>query len=120
MKVVEMQKKVFISSISTEDREQRIKKMRKEDDKMVKGMFEFTEAQGGTFDFSYRFYPGEPIKTITLTHGEIVDLPLGVVKHINNTKKKVKKMDNVDISNGKIPSTYSMESRIRFIPMEYQ
>ena len=31
-----------------------IKAMRKEDEKLVRGQFEFTEAEGGSFDFTYR------------------------------------------------------------------
>lgn len=110
--------------------EEKIKKLRKEHEKLVKGIFEFTDAQGGWLDFSYRFFPGEPILTIRLTHGEICDLPMGIVKHLNNCYKKVRLFDVngngstipdgvqlTDSSRG-VPSTYTKTSRVRFTPMD--
>lgn len=99
-----------------------IKKMRKEDEKPVRGMFEFTEAEGGYFSFAYRFYPGEPIQMYTLIHGEICTLPMGIVKHINGTKKKVRRYANVEQTpHGPIkqPNTYDTISRVRFVPYEF-
>lgn len=95
-----------------------IKKARKEGEKMIKGMFEFIDAQGGWFDFVYRWFPGQPIMTVRLTHGEICDLPLDLVKHLNNTKKKVRRLDMVQLSDRGIPKTYETTSRVRFTPMD--
>jgi len=53
------------------ERDALIKENRKKDDKLMKGMFEFIDAQGGFLEFSYRKYPGETIKVIKLIHGEI-------------------------------------------------
>lgn len=102
--------------------EDMIKKMRKEDEKLVKGQFEFTEAEGGSFDFTYRIYPGEPIQHYTLVHGEICEIPFGVVKHLNGTKKKIKKYANVEQkASGSIiyPRAYDTISRVRFVPVDY-
>ncbi len=99
-----------------------IKKMRKEDEKMVKGQFEFTEAEGGTFDFTYRIYPGEAIQHFTFVHGENCEIPMGVVKHLNNTKKKIRKWGNYEQSRAGgvvLPKPYDMISRVRFIPSDY-
>jgi hypothetical protein len=102
-----------------------LKKMRREHEKPCKGMFEFTEAQGGWLDFCYRIFPGESLKTIRLIHGEICELPMGIVKHLNNTKKKVRKigLNPIEGRGGELPerglpSTFSVESRVRFTPME--
>lgn len=102
-----------------------LKKMRRDYEKMCKGMFEFSDAQGGWLDFSYRFFPGEPLRTIRLIHGEICDLPMGIVKHLNNTKRKIRKFGMSDIEGRGselpargLPSSYSVESRVRFTPME--
>jgi hypothetical protein len=107
-----------------------VKKMKKESDKLVKGMFEFTDAGGGWIDFSYRFFKDDPLVTMRLVHGEICDIPMGIVKHINNTYKKVRIIgeDNPATSSpiaGRllpgskgVPSTYTKTSRIRFIPMD--
>jgi hypothetical protein len=94
-------------------------KMQKEGSKMVKGMFEFLDAQGGWLDFAYRIYPGEPIRVIKITHGEIVDLPMDVVKLLNNCYKKVRQMPKLD-ENGRPMGKGPIQkiSRTRFTPMD--
>lgn len=99
-----------------------IKVMRKEDEKLVKGHFEFVEAEGGFFDFTYRIYPGEPIQHFTLVHGEVCEIPMGVVKHLNNTKKKIRRYMNVEqppTGAVRTPRTYETMSRVRFIPLDF-
>ena len=121
MKVVELEPKI-IQKKPKKEVEEMIEKLKKEHNKMVKGKFEFIDAQGGWIDFTYRFFPGEPILTISLTHGEICELPMGIVKHLNNTVKKVRKM-NPEISESStvrgVPATYEIQSRLRFTPLEY-
>ena len=113
-----------------EKMEDLVKKQRKEGEKMVKGMFEFVDAQGGWLDFCWRIYKGEPIKTIRLIHGEICDLPMDIVKHLNNTYKKVRVFGKDDAStnspnagrmlpdSGNPSAIFSKTSRVRFIPMD--
>lgn len=94
---------------------QKMEKMRKEGEKMVHGIFEFVDAQGGWLDFSYRYFPGEPIRTIHIVHGESVDVPTILMKHLNNCYKKVRVMpDNLDASKGSVTKI----SRTRFIPLD--
>jgi hypothetical protein len=101
------------------ERVELVKKNRKEDDKIRTGMFEFLDAQGGWLDFSYRKYPGESVKIIRIIHGEICDLPMGIIKHLNGTKKKVRKY-NLELSNdGSKPArSYDTISRCRFTPTD--
>mgnify|MGYP001591704981 CR=1 FL=1 len=113
-----------------EKMEDLVKKMRKDGERMIKGMFEFTDAQGGWIDFCYRIYKGEPIKTIRLVHGEICDLPADIVKHLNNTYKKVRVFgqDNAATNShnagrllperGNPSAIFNKTSRVRFIPMD--
>lgn len=106
-------------SLPPAEREALITKMRKADDKMRKGMFEFLDAQGGWIDFSYRIYPGEPIQMIKLTHGEICDLPMGIIKHLNNTKRKVRRYSmELPVAGQRTPRSYDTVSRLRFTPMD--
>jgi hypothetical protein len=116
MEVRELNKKQK-NTLPPAERDELIKKMRKEDDKIITGMFEFIDAQGGWLDFSYRKYPGEPILMMKLIHGEICDLPMGIVKHLNNTKKKVRRY-NMELSERgqKAPRTFETISRVRFTP----
>lgn len=117
MKIVEISKRKFAPASESERAQCKAKmdKLRKEGEKLCKGMFEFLDAQGGWLDFSYRFFPGEPIRTIRINHGEIVDLPMMLVKHLNNIWKKVRAMpENLD----KDQAPVTKYSRTRFTPME--
>lgn len=121
MKVIEFTKKTK-NTKSKHEVEEMIKKMRKEDEKMVKGQFEFVDAEGGFFEFCYRIYPGDPIQKFQLIHGEICEIPMGLVKHLNNTKKKIRRYKDVEQpANGAVrtPRTYETTSRVRFLPVDY-
>ena len=104
--------------------EEKEKKLRKEHEKLVKGKFEFVDAQGGWVDFAYRWFKGEPIQVYRLFHGEVCELPMGVVRHLNNTYKKVRNFaantpdKAAELVGRGVPSTYEVQSRIRFTPME--
>jgi hypothetical protein len=117
MQIMEIRSRT-ISTMTAEQKAknaEKIKKLQKDGEKLVKGMFEFVDAQGGWFDFSYRFYPGEAIRTVKITHGEIIDIPWDLAKHLNNVYKKVRMVrENAD----KGKDVVQMTSRTRFIPMD--
>lgn len=117
MHVMEISKKKFAPCSDAQKAEvaEKIKKMRKEGDKMIKGMFEFVDAQGGWIDFSYRFFKDEPVRTVRINHGEIVDIPMILAKHLNNVYKKVR-VDQQNLDKGKPPITKI--SRTRFTPVD--
>lgn len=117
MEIKEISKKLK-KSLPAQEREDLIKKHRKEDDKIVSGMFEFLDAQGGWLEFAYRKYPGEPIQIVKLIHGETCDLPMGMVRHLNNTKKKVRRYNMELNASGQRPARqYETISRVRFTPL---
>lgn len=119
MIVKEISKKVT-NKVSPAERDKMIKEQRAKDEKMVKGMFEFIDAQGGFLEFGIRLWPGEPIRSIHLTHGEICDLPMGIVRHLNNTRKKVRRYTQEIAPDGKRPlRTFDTISRVRFTPTDY-
>lgn len=117
MEVRELNKKSK-NTLPPAEREARVKEMRKEDDKIRKGMFEFLDAQGGWLEFAYRKYPGEAIQMIKMIHGEICDLPMGIIKHLNNTKRKIRRYSLELPANGKVPRSYETVSRVRFTPVD--
>lgn len=117
MQVVEINTKKFKKASESERAKAKsmMEKMRKEGEVMIKGMFEFVDAQGGWIDFSYRFFPGEPIRCVKITHGEIVSVPRILAKHLNNVYKKVRMLpDNYDTGKPAVTRT----SRTRFTPMD--
>lgn len=118
MQIKELHKKQA-NRLSQEKFDELVKKARKEHDKPVRGMFEFLDAQGGWLEFSYRFFKGDPIITMKLVHGEICDLPMGIVKHLNNTKKKIRTLGKEINPNARgVPMTFEVQSRVRFTPVE--
>ena len=117
MQVKEYNKKKLNSKPAPEV-EEMVKKLRKEHSRLVKGMFEFVDAQGGWVEFSYRFFKEDPIQTIPLVHGEICELPMGIIKHLNNTVKKVRNMATEKGDGSFIPASVTKTSRLRFTPMD--
>src|ERR1044071_6442597 len=102
MQILEISRKKFAPASESERARSKaaMDKMRKEGEKMIKGIFEFVDAQGGWIDFSYRFFPGDPIRKVKITHGEIVDVPMILAKHLNNVYKKVR-MPAANLDSGK-------------------
>jgi hypothetical protein len=118
MEVKELKKKNFNAGDRVKT-EETLAKMKKEHNKLVKGMFEFIDAQGGWLDFCYRWFSDDPLRTFRLVHGEICELPMGIVKHLNNTRKKIRTFNKEIDPNGRgIPSSYTTQSRVRFTPMD--
>lgn len=110
-----------IHKLPPEQREEKLKKARKEHDKLCKGMFEFIDAQGGFLEFNIRLWPGEPITYYKFIHNEICEIPMGIVRHLNNTKKKIRRFRTDLAENGPVrgvPSSYETVSRVRFTPMD--
>lgn len=116
MQVKELVQKKF-TKVDEATRADMIKKARKEYEKPCKGMFEFIDAQGGWLDFTDRVFPGDPVRVYHINHGEICELPMGLVKRLNNTKKKVRKLgsENLELGQG---ASYDRISRIRFTPTD--
>lgn len=101
-------------------------KLRKEHSKMVKGKFEFVDAQGGWLEFCYRFFPEDLLMKYKFVHGEICEIPMGLVKHLNNTNKKIRTfgantgslIGNELPADRGLPSSCEVVSRVRFTPVE--
>lgn len=105
--------------LTKEKHEEKVKQLRKEHEKPIKGMFEFLDAQGGWLDFAYRFFKDDPLYTFRLTHGEICELPMGIVKHLNNTKKKVRRPSaEFNPAMRGLSNSFETISRIRFTPID--
>lgn len=117
MEIVDFKKGVR-KTLAKEAVDDLIKKMRKEGEKLINGMFEFSDAQGGWIEFCYRFMPGDPLRYVKIYHGEIVDIPHSLMIHLNNTYKKIRYLDENLDSKGRrgVPTKFQKISRVRFIP----
>ena len=119
MEIFELKKKQ-LNTYDPAQRETMYKEMRRKHEKLVKGKFEFIDAQGGWFEWSYRAFKGELFQKIKFFHGEICEIPMGWVKHLNNTIRKVRKYSiELPAQGGKVARTFEPQSRVRFTPMDY-
>lgn len=118
MEMKEIALRKFVKPDPT-DMKAKIDKLRKDHSKLVKGKFEFVEAQGGWLEFTYRFFPEDLLMTYKFTHGEVCEIPMGLVKHLNNTVKKIRTFPRDLTQNVRgVPSTSETQSRVRFTPVD--
>ena len=104
---------------------EKLEELKRDHKRIVKGRFEFVDAGGGFIEFNYRYFPEDLLVTYKFVHNEVCEIPMGIVKHINNTVKKIR---NFGMSEGSVmgnmlpdrglPSTFETNSRIRFTPVE--
>jgi hypothetical protein len=94
-------------------------KARKEDSKMVHGVFKNIEAPGGDVEFVYRKHKGEPIMVYHMKDGEAYDVPIGVAKHINlNTRVPIH--SHLSDSQGRpMVAPGKFRERYQFLSTEY-
>lgn len=98
---------------------ERLTKARKEDEKLVKGIFKNVEAPGAEAMFSYRAYKEHPIQTFTLQDGETYEIPLGVAKHINRQCRYTRAANLVDASGKPMIGSGKPIPRYEFISTDY-
>lgn len=73
-----------MSTVKKEQKKPSLKYLRDKYREKVRVKFKFDEAQGQTLSFMYREFKEDPIERYDLVDGGIYDLPIGVVRHINN------------------------------------
>lgn len=66
-------------------REMSREKRRQEDMRIVRVRFKFDEDPGGTLRFSYKMHKGQPVVKHAFVDGREYELPVGLVRHINQT-----------------------------------
>lgn len=71
----------------TPENEEKLEAARKEDAKIVKGIFHFYEVPGGLLEFPYLKYPNDEVYFFKQFDGDVCSIPLGVAKHLNNNCK---------------------------------
>lgn len=61
-----------------------IERRRKFDSEIVSGTFNYTQVPGGTLEFYYKKYKGDPIKKYSFVDGQHYNIPRGVANHLND------------------------------------
>lgn len=61
-----------------------LEKQRKEEARLVKGIFQDNEIKGGSVHFFFKKFKGDPIQEYRLFDGQEYEIPLAVAKHLNS------------------------------------
>jgi hypothetical protein len=96
-----------------------IEKHKKEDARIVKGIFKNLECPGGDVEFAYHKYPGEPTRVYRLVDGHEYDLPFGVAKHINQQCKYKKSKHLVDTEGNMMVTADKPIERYQFVSTDF-
>ena len=116
---VYLEKKKILTEEEKKKASDVVEKAKKEDSKLVKGIFKNHECQGGDVIFSIRLYKGEPVRTYHLIDGHDYELPLGVARHINRQCKYKKHKWLVDKDGNKMISPDKPVERYSFVSSDY-
>jgi len=96
-----------------------IESKKKEDSKLVKGIFHNMESPGGDLMFAYHAYKGEPTRVYHLIDGHEYEIPLGVAKHINRQCKYKKSRYLVDKDGNRIIGADTPIERYKFVSTDF-
>lgn len=96
-----------------------IEKHRKEDEKLVTGIFKNLECPSGDVTFAYHQYKGEPTRVYHFIDGEKYEIPLGVAKHLNKQCKYKKSKYLVDKDGNRIIASDKPIERYQFVSTEF-
>ncbi|MGD2065710.1 MAG: hypothetical protein PVI43_00890 [Candidatus Bathyarchaeota archaeon] len=96
-----------------------IEEMRQEDARKVKGIFRCLQPAGGNVEFYFRKWKGDPIEKYTLHDGQEYELPISVVKHLNEQCYEEDKAYLLDANGEKIRGAGKKRYRFSFTVSNY-
>jgi len=82
--VMEQPKPSPIAAVIQAEKPYEFEAQRQADRRKVKGIFRDLEVKGGVIKFAFKKWKGDDIVPYELHDGQEYELPLGVVKHLNN------------------------------------
>jgi hypothetical protein len=68
----------------TELMDDRLERQRKEESRIVKGIFQDNDLRGGHIRFFFKKFKGDEIKEYIMEDGKEYEVPLAVAKHLNS------------------------------------
>lgn len=116
---VHVEKRKKISDEEKKKASDLVEKARKEDSRLVKGIFKNHESPGGDATFSIRLYKGDPIRTYSLVDGHEYEIPLGVARHINRQCRYKKHKWLVDKDGNKMVGADKPFERYSFVSNDF-
>jgi len=96
-----------------------IEAMKKEDDRMVKGVFKNLENPGQDAYIACKLYKGQPLFSKWFMDGEEAEIPLSVARHINQNTQYPVHGYLLDEKGNHVKGTGRMVQRYQFISREF-
>lgn len=107
------------STLRASEKHPELWKEYQQEQRPVKGKFLCHNPKHGTITFHYRKYPWESITKYTFEHGQTYTVPLGVARHVQNNCEFPEYQHSVDVRGKKTTGIARMESRMDFIPLDF-
>ncbi len=93
--------------------------LRKEESRLVKGVFKNIEAPGGRVEMAVLLHKGDPIRVYTFEDNHEYEIPLGVARHINRNCQYKKHKWLVDKDGRPAQGWDTPNSRYQFVSADY-
>jgi hypothetical protein len=97
----------------------RLQSMRDKDRELIRGRFRYYECPGGVMKFAFKQYKGDPVQKYSLQDGDVVRLPLGVIRHLNKNCYYAVHEYAHDKNGNPMQRLGKKIQRCEFIPMEF-
>lgn len=98
----------------------KMEKNKKEDERIVKAQYLNKDGANERLERAYMKYEGQPITTWRFLHGEIYDVPKGLVDDVNDPNKRTRKRSGLIGKDGKPLETDQYdELQHRFVPVGF-
>jgi len=96
-----------------------MKEMQEEDARKIRGTFRCFKPVGGNVSFYFRKWKNDPVEKYELHDGKEYELPLGVVKHLNENCYEEQKSYLLDANGDSIKGAGKRDHRFAFTPLNY-
>lgn len=102
-------------NVVTKTTEHKYEEDRIRDSRKIKGMFQCHEPRGGSVDFHFKKYKGDPVQRYNLIDGKIYELPVAVVNHINQNCNYPVYKENLDPQGDRLVEVGKKVQRFNFV-----
>lgn len=97
-----------------------MEKLKKDDAKMIKVQYLHKDGGVERLERPYCNWPGDPITQWRFIHGEIYEIPQGLLRDVNDPAKRTKKRSGLVDSKGNVLESDQLDEPIhRFVPASF-
>lgn len=119
-KNTQIAERLNLSPSEKKEAAEKINEMKREDLRMVKGIFKNLECPGGCVKFYQRKYKEEPVREYFMWDGREYEVPLYVAKYLNTNCAVPVHTMSVDADGKPIETIGQFRNRFAFISRDFQ